>query len=133
MLDANVTFHRCVQNAQDVRLPDSNKDHMNSIVFFTLEVAGRVFDEMSVIISQPFGTDYETEPIEVHPVQGLYRGPFNHAAFSEAVETYYRSLIGSQGRAIRIQGNATSVVMINNIIVKQGTATFSISESSGAW
>lgn len=125
MVKAHGVFHKCVQNSQEVGRITNDKNHMFSRIYFTLEVNGKKYENMYVDISQPYGTDYTKEPIEVHPPQGGYSGPFNHHAFSEAVESYYRSAIGEQGKAICFSPN-TAMVMLDNIIEKVSPFEFEI-------
>ena len=62
-----------------------------------------------------------------------YRGPFNHLAFRDAAESYFRSLVGSAGRGIRIEG-ASNIRMMNNTFDFQQVSEFEIDGStSGAW
>ncbi len=117
MATANITFKRCIQNYQESgNIPDE-RQHMSSRIYFDLNFQGKTYTDLYVDISQPYGTDYLKEPIEVGPPQGGYNGPFNHNAFSEAVESYYRSCIGEQGNAIPL-GPDAHAVMKNNIISK---------------
>ena len=126
MATAHVTFHNCIQNSQEAGSVSNDKKHMFSRVNFTLKVNGQKYENMHVDISQPYGTDYTKEPIEVGALQGgNYDGPFNHHAFSEAVESYYRSAIGEQGKAISFGPNA-NVIMTNNMIVKESSFEFEI-------
>ena len=129
MATARVTFHSCIQNSQEAGDISNDKKHMFSRINFTLEVNGQKYENMYVDISQPFGTDYTKEPIEVGPPQGgSYNGPFNHQAFSEGVESYYRSLIGAQGSVVCFEPNAT-VVMRNNLMRKDWSFQFEVPAS----
>ncbi len=85
---------------------------MVSQAFFTLEVGGKQYGDMSVVLRQPFGTDYATEPIEAEKPSGSYTGNWNHNEFRDAAEDYYRSALGM---AIRI-GPGSNVGMRNNMI-----------------
>jgi len=125
MAIARVTFHSYIQNSQEAGSVRNDKKHMFSRVTFTLEVNGKKYENMHVDISQPYGSDYTKEPIEVGSPQGEYNGPFNHNAFSEAVESYYRSVIGEQGSAICFGRNA-KVVISNNIMLKDSSVEFEL-------
>src|SRR5438874_4383192 len=98
MSTATVTFHKLIQDTQDLATDDPNASHMESRAFFSLSVHGTDYPDMSVVLRQPFGTDYATEPVEVEQPTGSYSGKWNHNEFRDAVEDYYRSAIGSQGR-----------------------------------
>jgi len=104
---------------------------MVSRVFFTLNYDGDIFDKLYVDIKQPVGGDFETAPLEVGAPQG-YRGPFNHDAFREAVEKYYRRLVGSKGSGIRISGGK-NIRMRNNQFVFPSTADIEIQVGKGGW
>ena len=112
-MKAKVAFHKLIQDTQDVAASDPNQNHMISQAFFTLEVGGKQYSDMSVVLRQPFGTDYTKEPIEVEkPSLGSYSGNWNYNEFRDAAEDYYRSAVGM---AIRI-GPGSNVRMRNNMI-----------------
>ena len=110
MNKATVTFTKLVQDTQDLSAIDLNQNHMASKAFFTLEVNDKRYPDMSVVLRQPFGTDYTKEPIEVEKPSGSYTGNWNHNAFRDIVEDYYR---GAIGRAIGIRGGP-NIRMHNN-------------------
>src|SRR5438874_8796962 len=91
MSTATVTFHKLIQDTQDLATDDPKASHMESRAFFSLSVHGTDYPDMSVVLRQPFGTDYATEPVEVEQPTGSYSGNWNHNAFRDAVEDYYRS------------------------------------------
>lgn len=128
MANAQIFFHSCTQDSQDY---GSDDEHMVSRVFFTLNYDGDIFDKLYVDIKQPVGGDFETAPLEVGVPQG-YRGPFNHDAFREAVEKYYRGLVGSKGSGIRISGGG-SARMRNCEYIFARTAEIEIQASKGGW
>ena len=112
-MKAKVTFHKLLQNTQDVTPSDPNQNHMISQAFFTLEVGGKQYGDMSVVLRQPFGTDYTKEPIEVEkPSLRSYSGNWNYNEFRDAAEDYYRSALDM---AIPI-GPGSNVRMRNNMI-----------------
>lgn len=127
MAKARVTFNRLVQDSQDY---GSNDEHMVSRVFFTLEIDGTKH-ELYADIKQTVGSSYETGPIEVSKPHG-YSGPFSHQEFQRAAEIYYRSLVGSSGSGIRIQGGA-NIRMRNNTFFKQAVFEFEVGKESTAW
>jgi len=116
MSTATVTFHKLIQEAQDVSSTDSKQNHVVSRVFFRLDLNDEHYADMSVILRQPFGTDYAKESIEVEKPFGSYAGNWNHNAFRKIVEDYYRSAIGSQGKAMRIGPGSGNVRMRGNTI-----------------
>jgi hypothetical protein len=107
---------------------------MVSRLFFSLEIAGRRYDGLYTDVKQTVGSSYETGPIEVSPPRGAsYRGPFNHAAFRDAAEGYYRSLVGSAGSGIRVSSGALNVRMRNNTFERENVIEFEASGANVAW
>jgi hypothetical protein len=128
-MKATVTFTRCVQDSQDY---GSDDEHMVSRVFFDLDVGGKSHLGLCADLKQVVGSNYETGAIEVGRPEG-YRGPFNYLAFRDAAERYFRSLVGSGGSGIRMQG-ASNIRMRNNTFVMHRVEVFEIDSSSpGAW
>ncbi len=128
MPTATIRFHKCIQDSQDY---GSDDEHMFSRVFLTLEAGGKVYPNLTVDIKQTVGDRFETGALEVYPPKG-YDGSLNYAAFREALERYYRSLVGSQASGIRIAGGS-NIRMRNNEIVIPATASFEYKEASAPW
>ena len=116
MTIATLTFQKLIQEAQDVSSTESKQNHVVSRVFFRLDLNDEHYADMSVILRQPFGTDYAKESIEVEKPFGSYAGNWNHNAFRKIAEDYYRSAIGSQSRAMRIGPGSENVRMRGNTI-----------------
>lgn len=114
-MKAKVTFRQLIQDTQDLAASDPNQNHMISRAFFTLEVGGKQYADMSVTLRQPFGTDYAKEPIEVEKPSGSYTGNWNHNDFRDAVEDYYRSAIGSGGSGIGLGPGSQNIRMRDNM------------------
>ncbi|MDQ2484063.1 hypothetical protein RBI94_08565 [Pseudomonas putida] len=115
MPKATVNISKCVQNLQEFGgAPD--KSVMRSRVFFSLTVGDKTYEGLYVDISQPYGTDYNTDLLEVGRPVG-YDGPFAHRAFSEEIEAYYRRLVGPAGAAISIGGGANGVMTDNTLAI----------------
>ncbi len=130
---ARVRFNSVVQDSQTYASFSQSDNHMVSTIAFSLEIGDQTYADMQVEVRQPFGTNYETEPLEVARPTGSYRGPWNHKEFSELCEQYYRKLIGSSGRAIRI-GGSSNVRMRDNRFVHAVDDEFDIpDEGSEAW
>jgi hypothetical protein len=125
---AKVIFHRCIQDSQDF---GSDNEHMVSRIFLTLEINGQRYENLHADIKQPVGSSYEFDPIEVYPLKG-YQGPLNYEAFRNAVEKYYRTLVGSTASGIRISGGL-NFRMQNNIFDRPAIAEFQVSENDTAW
>lgn len=101
MSEATIIFNKVIQDAQNYESFNKNDDYMVSVIHFTLEVKDKQYENMQVEICQPYGTNYEREPIEVGEIIGTYKGTWNHNQFANLCEQYYRNLIGSTGRSIR--------------------------------
>lgn len=129
MTNAQVIFRRLVQDSQDY---GSNDEHMVSRAFFDLNIGDKAYQNLSVDIKQQVGSNFETSPLEISQPIG-YNGPFNHQAFRDAVEKYYRSLVGSSGSGIRISGGASNIRMRNNTFVQEMHVEFNISKDGPAW
>ena len=126
MSKAKITFHQCIQDSQEY---GSDDEHMVSRVFFTLEIGEDKFEKLYADLKQTVGADYEKGPIEVSEPYGYY-GPFNHEAFHACAEKYYRSLVGSQARGIRIGGGASNIRMYGNVFNIEMVYEFEISGGS---
>ena len=114
MKKCKVIFRKCIQDSQDY---GSDDEHMVSRVFFDLEIDGEIFKDLFADLKQTVGSDIETGIIEVGPPKG-YGGSFNYIAFRDAAEKYYRSLVGSQGRGVRIKGSS-NIRMRNNTFIQE--------------
>jgi hypothetical protein len=109
-----VIFHTCIHDSQDY---GSDDEHMVSRVFFDLEIDGEIFKDLFADLKQAVGRDIETGIIEVGPPKG-YSGSFNHIAFRDAAEKYYRTLVGSPGRVIHIEGGS-NIHMRNTTLIQE--------------
>jgi hypothetical protein len=125
---AKIKLQRLVQDSQEY---GSDDEHMVSRVFFELEIDGTNYQGLHCDVKQIVGSSIETAPLEVSAPTG-YKGPFNHQAFQKIVERYFRGLVGSQGRGIRITGGS-NIRMQNNTFVQPSEATFEVQVSGGTW
>lgn len=131
MKTATINISHCIQDMQNMST-NENALVMASRIFFSMEIGDARYSNLYVDIAQPYGTDYESEPIEVGPPVG-YKGPFNHKKFSEEIENYYRSLVGSQGGGIVVAGG-NNIRMRNNTFYKAHIFTFELPVAiEGAW
>jgi hypothetical protein len=110
-MEMKIDFEKVIQDSQEF---GSDDEHMVSRVFFSLMVDGKEHWGLHSNIKQTLGADYETGAIEVSPPIG-YDGPIDYEIFRQAVEGYYRRLIGSQGKAIRLDPGSTGIRMRNNL------------------
>ena len=125
---ARVEVLQMIQDSQDY---GSDDEHMVSRIFFDLDVDGTGHKGLFVNVKQTVGSSFETGSIEVSKPVG-YKGLWDHEAFSEFAEKYYRSLIGAGGSGIRISG-ASNTRMRNNIFARPAVFEFQVQASGGPW
>lgn len=128
MSSAKVIFKKCVQDSQEY---GSDDEHMISRVFFDFNIDGQDYNDLYVDIKQTVGSNYEHSPLEIGRPSN-YKGPLNYGAFRDAVEVYFRSLVGSKGSGIHITGGS-NIRMRNNKFVRQQIAEFYIEDDKGGW
>ncbi len=118
MPTATIMIHGCIQDYQEVDLPE---DQMTSRVIFDVVVGDQVYKDCHVELSQPVGTDYASAPIELGPPQGYSGQTWSHNAFSDEVENYYRTRICGPGAGgISIAGDS-NIRMRDNMIMSSYT------------
>ncbi len=131
-MKAAILFNSLQQDSQDYGTFERSDAHVVSVIRFDMQVGPQQFRDLTVEVRQPYGTDFESEPLEVGRVAG-YDGPWDHAAFADLCERYYRSLVGSGGRGIRISGGS-NIRMRNNTFAMPQQAELEIpGEAGGAW
>lgn len=128
MKKAKVTFKKCIQDSQEY---GSNDEHMVSRVFFDLEIDGKRYENLYANIKQVVGGDFEKDPLEIG-IPENYKGPLNYQAFRDAVEDYYRSLVGSKGHGIHIEGGS-NIRMYDNRFIITKVVEFEIRENDAGW
>jgi hypothetical protein len=110
MSTAIIHFTGILQNRHNLQPGDRNAKFMESKVDFNIELKGKTHPNMSAILRQPSGSDYSTEPIEAEKPMGDYAGNWNHNAFRDVAEDYYRRSLAS---VVGIKGGG-SITMIQN-------------------
>ncbi len=91
---------------------------MVSVITFTLTIGDKSFEDLTVQVKQPVGSDSNTAPLEVSAPQG-YDGPINFNAFRDEVENYYRDKVGTQGRVPNIDPSATDIQFIDCMVASE--------------
>jgi hypothetical protein len=130
MPKVTINFIEMIQDSQDY---GSDDEHMVSRVFFNLSVGDRTFPNLHTNIKQTVGSSFDSGPIEVSKPVG-YTGPMNYELFRDAVESLYRSLVGSSGTGIRIGVGSSNIRMRNNGFSTTREVSFDVAENSGgAW
>ena len=101
MATAKITFESLLQDSQNYGTFEQGEAHVVSVIRFSMDIADKHFSGLSVEVRQPYGTDFELQAVEVSPIAGGYRGPWNHSDSRNSLEQYYRSFIEKQsGRGI---------------------------------
>lgn len=129
-MKADITLKSILQDTQDYASFDKNDAHMVSRIVFDAKIGDTEHQDLVVEIRQPFGTDYESEPIEVSKVSN-YDGPWNHSAFSDICEQYYRGIVGQSGRGIRIEGGG-NIRMRENQFHMPAQASFDLPDGEAS-
>ena len=127
---AEVVFKEVIQNIHEYNRDNTDDNIMISKI--KLEYNG---DDYTVEIKQPFGVNFEyTEGIElIIPPDAKRLKKLNYNELSDKCEEYYRSLIGSGGHGIHIEGTS-NVHMSNNRFVNEQRVNISLAPVNGtAW
>ena len=74
MSKAKVIFHECIQNDQELCVPD---EMMVSRVYFTLEVGDKKYEGLSAKPKHTVDSDYKLDFIEIGPLKGYNGFPKN--------------------------------------------------------
>ena len=131
MPQAKIHFKACHQKSQVMGSDGNVRDHLEAELLFDLEVDGKLLaTDLKVGIGQPYGTSYSVEPLEADSIRSQYDGLWNHGAFAEGCEHYYRKLVAR----VVSTNNTSRLTMSNNRLVMPFTVEFDLPASSGgAW
>lgn len=129
---ARILFTRMVQHEQVHGDVDANRDHMESTLYFTMEIDGHRYEDMKVDVSHPFGTRMQQGQLEVGKPVGSYKGPFNHARFANEVDKCVRRCIGSEGASLSL-GDSESTSMQGNVFEINQECKIEIPALGPAW
>ena len=130
---ARVTFQKIVQDIEGYSSFKSDDSHMVSTLHFSVEVNGQRFDNLHVEVRQPFGVNYESEPLEIAEPNGHYVGGWDHSVFADLCEAYYRGAISLIGSGVQLSADA-GLRMRGNIFVFPDVFEFNVPEKpSGRW
>ena len=127
IVKATLLFHKCLQDMQDLGTGD---EFMVSRVFFSVQLPEKRIDDLFVDLKQTVGDNYETGTIEVGRPQGKV-GNLHYETFRDAVESYYRSLIGSSGRSVKVVKG--SFRMRDNTLFGSMEKEITIDTEKGGW
>lgn len=130
-MKARVTFLAIIQDLQDFHMAVKDDDQMVSRLFFSLDIDGKHYDQLTVEVAQPMGTDYEAEPITVAPLdRELYNGPWNPGAFSDAAEKCYRQALS---KAVRVGPGVQGLRMRDNHFDIKAVFEFDVQSPTVGW
>jgi hypothetical protein len=104
---------------------------MVSRIYFSLALPDKRFDNLFADIKQTVGDDFEKGKLEITPPQGL-KQTVDYSMFRDAAESYFRSLVGKQGRGIRIEG-VNNIRMFNCSYTIPMETDIVIDIDQGAW
>ena len=123
---AEVIFTGLVQGQHNYHFSNQDEDVM--VATIDLVYKGQSF---RIEVKQPYGTNFEEdEGFELYvPFDSLLR-EFNYSLLSDRCEEYYRSLIGSNGNGIRIEGGS-NIRMSNNIFRQQRSVDIPLANDNG--
>ena len=128
MKKMKIIFYKCIQDSQEY---GSDDEHMVSRVFFDIEIDGERYEKLFANIKQTVGSDIETAPFEIERPTS-YQGPLSYEPYRNAVEDYFRGLVGSQGSGIRIHGGS-NIRMQNNTFIVQKIVEIDVESSDAGW
>ena len=134
-MKTTITFTKCFEDVQDVGTEGGKEDRMVSRLFFTLPVAGKIY-EMRMEIRQPHGFDFaDTDqfPIETSLPEGGFKGPWHHESLNKAAEDYYRSIVGATGRMINFGPGMKNMRMKNNATTMSKQFEIELPDRGGTW
>jgi hypothetical protein len=124
MPTAIITFTTLIQREHTIDPGKPDQNQLVSDAYFILHTNGETYNDMSVVLRQPFGTDYSKETLEVEKPTGSYDlKSWNHNDFHDAAENYYRTFIGS---TISV-GKNVGLKMTDNVRSMRQTYRFEIS------
>jgi hypothetical protein len=123
---AEVIFKKLLQDTHEHNCVNTDENVMVSQI--TLMYKNQNF---IVEIKQPFGVNFEdTEGIELVIPNEIFLKELSYDNLSDRCEEYYRSLIGSTGNGIHIEG-CTNVRMSNNTFIQEYKVDISLASDNG--
>ncbi|WP_289041454.1 hypothetical protein [uncultured Zobellia sp.] len=111
----NILFTKCIQNYQEI---GSLNEQMRAQIFFKMD--GK---EYNCIIFQPRGEgfEFEEDPIVLESLHEDVKETLKYDSLKDALEDYYRDLIGKNGSIVKIEGGR-NIVIANGKFIKEKLA-----------
>ena len=123
---SRVIFTGLVQDKHNYHF--SNQDKNVMVATIDLVYNGQNF---RTEVKQPYGVDFEEdEGFELYVPFNSPLRELNYSVFSDKCEEYYRSIIGSSGSGIRIEGGS-NIHMNNNTFVQQRQVDIPLANDNG--
>ncbi len=135
MKQAAVTFIQVDQKKHNVNDRDANTNILTAVLPLVVEYEGKRYEGLSVRVTQPYGSQFEAEPLEVGRVEGKLPVQLSHDQMSDAADDYYRHYFGSTGSAIGFSGGG-SILMQDNAVTGPGaqkTYLVDVLDESAGW
>jgi hypothetical protein len=103
---------------------------IDSLIEFDLKIGDQSSRGLKAVVRQPYGTDFQSQPLAVGTVIG-YQGAWNNEEFEETCARYYRHIIGSSGIGIAIHRGERN--LIERVAIKfHQRQKINLSSSDGA-
>lgn len=113
MPTAQIVVGSIVQDSQSYNSFDKNDEHVVTVISFSMTIGDAEHPDMKVEVRQPYGTNYETEPLEMARPTGSYAGNWPYNEFREVCEAVYREAL-ARAITITMVGGNMMVRMRNN-------------------
>lgn len=128
----------CIKQGTHVLGTDRNgRDRMSAAIYFSVLYNDKLYVGGVVELNQPFGSDYEGDPIECHrpsmPQSMPRKLSPRHDDLNQAAERYYRAHVGSNSRSIGISKHARDVHMEGNMIISRAEFELPLDEGTRGW
>jgi len=104
MSRAIINIYECIQDDQSLG-PDNVA--MTSRITFDLQVGETTYKHCWVKIDQPFGSDFQTDTINVGLPNGYPEDlPWNHERFADQIRKYFRATLTGSTQDVRLRSSA---------------------------
>ena len=127
MGEVTIHFRDIIQDSQGY---GSDREHMVSRVFFSIEEEGRVVSDLTVDVKHTVGESYDTASLEVSRPKG-YDGSIDYDQFREEVEVYYRESIGPSASAVRFKKSSKERMYQHRVVSQKEVRVRCVGEGSG--
>jgi len=130
-MKAKILFKSLQQDSQDYAAFERDDAHVVSVIHFDKQVGDQQFRDLSVEVRQPYGTDFESEPLEVSKISaptmdlGITRDSLVSASAIIGV------LSARQAEAFALAAAATSACATTRLVCRRRQSwTFLMSQAA---